>query len=292
MERSNFGAHVSPTERTVPNDPERTIASPRFDEKSVQHARPAVPLTLRGKARTWPIAVVVTCVLAGLLGGLLGGVALMKYQGSRSHTEPTASSTQPSAEQSEAPASDEQRMNADRQPTDNQQSVNSQTAATNQQAANDRQAAVNPTPDGAAQPSTGDEGVADSRGEEAGAEAGTRAELRSSLDEWVAATNARDIERQMSFYAPTVEAFYLARNASRAAVREEKSRVFSQARAVEVRASEPDIRLSGDGLTAVMRFRKRYRIDERGGEVLQELRWRRTGSGWRIVGERDLRIIQ
>jgi ketosteroid isomerase-like protein len=290
MERSNFGAHVSPTERTVPNDPERTIASPRFDEKSVQHARPAVPLTLRGKARTWPIAVVLTCVLAGLLGGLLGGVALMKYQGSRSHTEPAASSTQPSAEQSEAPASDEQRTKADRQSTDNQQSANTQPAATNQQAANDRQAAINTTPDGAAQPSTNDEGVADSRGEEAGP--GTRAELRSSLEEWVAATNARDIERQMSFYAPTVEAFYLARNASRAAVREEKSRVFSQARAVEVRASEPDVRLSDDGRTAVMRFRKRYRIDERGGEVLQELRWRRTGSGWRIVGERDLRVIQ
>jgi hypothetical protein len=41
-----------------------------------------------------------------------------------------------------------------------------------------------------------------------------------------------------------------------------------------------------------MRFRKRYRIDERGGEVLQELRWRRTDSGWRIVSERDLRVIQ
>src|SRR5689334_9748421 len=50
MERGDFGAHVSPTERTVPNDSERTLASPRFDEKSIQRARPAVPLTLRGRA--------------------------------------------------------------------------------------------------------------------------------------------------------------------------------------------------------------------------------------------------
>jgi hypothetical protein len=40
-----------------------------------------------------------------------------------------------------------------------------------------------------------------------------------------------------------------------------------------------------------MRFRKRYRIGARGGEVLQELRWRRTPSGWKIVGERDLRVL-
>ena len=82
-----FDAHVSPTERTVPNDPERTIAAPRFDEKSVQRARPAVPLTLRARAGRWPLAVVVTCVLAGLAGGMLGGIALMKYQAGRSRAE-------------------------------------------------------------------------------------------------------------------------------------------------------------------------------------------------------------
>ncbi len=271
MERSSFGAHVSPTERTVPNDPERTLAAPRFDDKSVQRAKPAVPLTLRGKARAWPLAVVFTCVLAGLLGGLLGGVALMKYQGSKSDADSTAA-------HDASPSADEQQ--AQTAP----QSPNNQTPATNQTPANDQTAAVNPAPD--------TEGDADSQGEEVQAGPDTRAELRTALDEWIAATNARDVAGQMRFYAPNVEAFYLSRNASRAAVREEKSRLFAQARAVDVRASEPDIRLSRDGRTAVMRFRKRYRIDERGGEVFQELRWRRTGAGWRIVGERDLRVIQ
>ncbi|MFL6285818.1 MAG: hypothetical protein ACJ74Q_21980 [Pyrinomonadaceae bacterium] len=271
MERRSFGAHVSPTERTVPNDPERTVASPRFDEKSVQRARPAVPLTLRSKARAWPLAVVFTCVLAGLAGGLLGGVALMKYQGSKSRSEPNPSSTQP----------------PDTQP------ANSQQGETKQQASNDEQAANNQTmPDGARPAAADDEGVAGSKGEDVNAGPGTRAELSAALDGWIAATNARDVEGQMKFYAPNVEAFYLSRNASRATVREEKSRLFSQARAVDVRAYEPDIRLGRDGRTAVMRFRKRYRIDERGGEVLQELRWRHTGTGWRIVGERDLRVIQ
>ena len=268
MERSGFGSDVSPTDNTVPIDAERTLASPRFDDKSVQRARPAVPLTLRGRARRWPLAIVFACVLAGLAGGMLGGIALMKYQGSKSNAEPSAASTQP-----------------EQQPVNNRQEAASQTAADGQAAANQA------TPDGA-QPSANDEGVADSNGEEVKAAPDASAELRASLNEWIAATNARDVGKQMTFYAPNVEAFYLSRNASRAAVREEKSRLFSQARAVDVRASEPEIRLARDGRTAVMRFRKRYQIDERGGEVLQELRWRRTPSGWRIVSERDLRVIQ
>ncbi|HKG15462.1 MAG TPA: nuclear transport factor 2 family protein, partial [Pyrinomonadaceae bacterium] len=228
---------------------------------------PAVPLAPRGKARAWPLAIVFACVLAGLAGGLLGGIALMKYQGSKAASTPPA-------------AAEGGQAKPDPQPTNNQQAEASQQAATNQA-----------TPDGA-QPSADGERAADSGGEEAGAAPDTRAELRAALGGWVAATNARDIEKQMAFYAPNVEAFYLARNASRASVREEKSRLFSQARAVDVRASEPEIRLDRAGRTAVMRFRKRYQIDERGGEVLQELRWRRTDSGWRIVSERDLRVIQ
>ena len=272
MERGGFGADVSPTDNTVPIDTERTIAAPRFDNKSVQRAQPAVPLAARGDARAWPLTIVFACVLAGLAGGLLGGVALMKYQSSKSRSESAAAPTRPESSQETPPAPVEQQSKADAQPADNQQTEVSQT-----------------TTDGA-QPATDDVGGADSRVEVAGQ--GASAELRSALDGWIAATNARDVGRQMTFYAPNVEAFYLSRNASREAVREEKSRLFARARAVDVRASEPEIRLSRDGDKAVMRFRKRYQIDERGGEVLQELRWRRTNSGWLIVGERDLRVIQ
>jgi ketosteroid isomerase-like protein len=276
MERSTFGADVSPTDNTVPIDTERTLAAPRFDDKSVQRARPAEPLAPRSRARPWPLAIVFACVLAGLAGGMLGGIALMKYQGAKSRTEPSPAPAQPTVEG---------------QAKSDTQSVNSQQEAASGQAS-DEQAAANPSTPGGAQPAANDKSAADSNGEEVGAATDARSELRASLNEWIAATNARDVGKQMEFYAPNVEAFYLARNASRAAVREEKSRLFSQARAVDVRASEPEIRLGRDGRTAVMRFRKRYQIDERGGEVLQELRWRRTDSGWRIVSERDLRVIQ
>lgn len=120
--------------------------------------------------------------------------------------------------------------------------------------------------------------------------------LRGALGEWIDATNARDIERQISFYMPELKAFYLARNTSRAFVRVEKARTFAAADLVEIRAEEPEIIFLEGGRTAVMRFRKSYRIDDgpksRRGQVIQELRWQRTARGWKIFSERDIRVLR
>lgn len=121
-------------------------------------------------------------------------------------------------------------------------------------------------------------------------------ELRRSLDQWIAATNNRNIERQMSFYMPTLTAFYLTRNTPRSAVRAEKNRAFLNARSIDIRADEPEIIFQDAGQTAVMRFRKRYNIIDgqrsRSGEVVQELRWQRTPAGWHIFSERDIKVIR
>lgn len=120
--------------------------------------------------------------------------------------------------------------------------------------------------------------------------------LRASLDAWIAATNRRDISKQLTFYLPRVEAYYLARNVSRDFVRADKSRVFERASAVDVRAATPEIIFDELNRTAVMRFRKRYAIEggtgTRRGEVIQELRWRRTREGWKIASERDVRVLR
>jgi ketosteroid isomerase-like protein len=120
--------------------------------------------------------------------------------------------------------------------------------------------------------------------------------LRRALEDWIAATNARDIERQMSFYPPVMRAFYLTRNAPRAAVRAEKVRVFQHARTIDVRAAAPELIIQEQGRAAVMRFRKSYRIEgggqNRSGEVVQELRWQLTPEGWKIFSERDVRVIR
>lgn len=120
--------------------------------------------------------------------------------------------------------------------------------------------------------------------------------LRDALERWIGATNAKDVEGQMRFYRPRVEAFYLARNVSSAIVRAEKIRVFAKAAVVDVRAAEPEIIFRDAGRTAIMRFRKQYVIDQgrrsRRGEVIQELRWQQINGSWKIISERDVKVIR
>jgi ketosteroid isomerase-like protein len=139
-------------------------------------------------------------------------------------------------------------------------------------------------------------------GAEAGRPAGAQAEaadaeaLRAELGRWVNATNEKDIRGQMEFYMPTLLAYYLTRNTPRELVRAEKARVFARATAIDIRAEEPEIIFIERTGAAVMHFRKRYRIEggPRGGsgEVIQELRWRKTDGGWKIYSERDIRVIR
>jgi len=123
----------------------------------------------------------------------------------------------------------------------------------------------------------------------------SQAELNSSLDMWVTATNARDVDRQMSYYAPKVNSYYQSRNTSQDAVRTDKKRAFERATSVDIKTDKPEIIVSPDGRSAKMRFRKKYVIKEgqrsRNGEVIQELQWVKSGSGWRIVSERDVKIV-
>lgn len=121
------------------------------------------------------------------------------------------------------------------------------------------------------------------------------ASLRVALDGWVAAVNARDLEGLMKFYGSKVEAFYRARNVSQAFVRADRERLFRRADAIEVKTGEPEISMNqGDG-EPTMRFRKAYvvKVDgrEHRGEVLQQLQWRRTEEGWKIVSERDIKVL-
>jgi ketosteroid isomerase-like protein len=278
MERMGRDTHVSPSDETIPIEPERTVAAPRFDQKSIQSARPAVPLDVRkpARGRTNPAAFVVICVVAGLVGGLLGAFVLSYHQGSKSRPEAAANAEAPPAPNADAAAAS--------------QTADAQTPPA--------PAATQPAPETQAPSAQVVEGTEDSA-QDAGSvapDADSRAALRGALDEWVAATNARDLSKQMSFYNARVNSFYLSRNASREAVRAEKARVLGRAETVDVRAFEPDIRLSRDGRTATMRFRKKYAITggpgERRGEVLQELRWQRTADGWKIVSERDLRVLR
>jgi YD repeat-containing protein len=120
--------------------------------------------------------------------------------------------------------------------------------------------------------------------------------LRRGLDEWIKANNARDIDKEISFYGQRLLFYYRARNVSRDFVQRDKSRMFDRAELIDVRAGAPEITLDRDGKVATMRFRKQYIVkmngSQRYGEVLQEMRWQLTDDGWRIIGERDAQVIR
>jgi serine/threonine protein kinase/ketosteroid isomerase-like protein len=119
--------------------------------------------------------------------------------------------------------------------------------------------------------------------------------LTMALTDWITATNSRDIEKQMSFYAPTLSAFYRRRNTTQLNVRAEKMRLLAQTDGIEVRVSQPEIQFSADEQTAVMRFHKSWSFSgnrPESGEVIQELRWKKIASDWKIVSERDVEVIR
>jgi ketosteroid isomerase-like protein len=120
--------------------------------------------------------------------------------------------------------------------------------------------------------------------------------LSNALEEWLAATNGKNLRKHLSFYMPRLKAFYLARNVPREAVRSERERAFERADLIEVRALAPETIFVEGGRVAIMRFRKKY-LTKRGsqkrqGEVIQELRWQRTDQGWKIFSERDVKVLR
>jgi hypothetical protein len=99
----------------------------------------------------------------------------------------------------------------------------------------------------------------------------------------------------MSFYMPRLTVYYDGRNVSRSVVRESKTRFLRRSVPNSLQVNEPDIEFSPDGRTAIMRFRKKYLTRARQGnswnEIVQELRWVMTDEGWKIIGERDAKVI-
>ena len=269
---------MSHRDDTIPIDPSErrrdagpALDAPNFDARSVRSARAAVPLESGDSRWDGKLPWIVVALVAGMIGGLLGIWALSYYQGADSNESASAQPPAPSASQ---PATQTSATGA---------------AAQSQTPDAGEQARVTATPAGEPTP------AAEAPAGESPAGANDEEQLRGALTGWIDATNARDLDRQMSFYDARVETFYLARDASRQAVRAEKSAVFSRATKVDVRADPPRITLSADGRTATMRFRKQFAVEgggaDRRGAVVQELRWRRTPRGWKIVGERDLRVV-
>ena len=128
------------------------------------------------------------------------------------------------------------------------------------------------------------------------AEVSARRDLVIAAFQWLDATLARDFAAQSKFYPERMPVFYLWRDVPKSAVLAEKRRVFEQAATIDIKMEPPQLLVDADGRSGRMYFRKTYVIRggklNRVGEVLQELRWEKEMDGWKIVSERDLRVIR
>lgn len=122
-----------------------------------------------------------------------------------------------------------------------------------------------------------------------------RRDLMVAVYAWLKATIEGDFDAQAAFYPERMEAFYLWRDVPKPAVMKEKRRVFEQARTIDIEMEPPQLLIDQNADSARLYFRKTYVIEgkvSRKGEVLQELRWAKEKDGWKIVSERDLRVIR
>ena len=273
MEQDRGATSVNRSERTLISEAGRASSSPRFDEGSIRRAQPAVPLGETGASRQGvrrPSPLVMLAALAAVVGLVAGAVGASVYMSRRASPRVAVA---PAVETAQAA------------PPQTQPATAASEEELFKPAASDLPD-VSPPEETNPAAETGDSAPA----------ADEQAALREALGGWLSATNARDIGRQMSYYDSRLDAFYLSRNTSARSVRAEKVRVFNSADLIDIQAAGPAaIRLGPDARTATMRFRKRYRVagggHDRRGEVVQELRWRKTGDGWKIVSERDVRVL-
>jgi ketosteroid isomerase-like protein len=271
---------VNKSEKTVVDNRGRANVAPHFDSLAVERARPAVPISNVNSRRTWLTTVIIAAVIAGLGGGVIGSLLTTKFL-----SRETAQASAPAAVRETGPAPS---VPAADVPSTIERGAEAAAAPVPETAAGPEKEIIE-TAKGQSPVVTEDVRPSEPPGDQEKA-------LRAALDEWVAATNARDLGRQMTFYGPVVNAFYRARNAPLEFVRADKERAFRNADSIAVRVGAPEINVAADGRSATMRFHKSYTIagggEDRSGEVVQELRWRLVGSKWRIVSERDIKVVR
>lgn len=120
-----------------------------------------------------------------------------------------------------------------------------------------------------------------------------KTEVADAVESLASLAESRELSAYMNYYADTVD-YYNKRGASASAVRADKQRAFSIYDTIEMKISNlrvvPDA--SGEAATAV--FDKQWYFENpqksSEGKVQSELRFRKIGGAWKIIGERDLKV--
>jgi hypothetical protein len=119
-----------------------------------------------------------------------------------------------------------------------------------------------------------------------------RREVSKKITYWKTSSESLDLDSHMSNYADTVD-YYNRRNASRAYVRSDRQRAFTQFDSISIDITNISVSADAAGDVATAVFDKEWVFDgarRSTGKVRSQLRLRRINGEWLITGERDVKV--
>jgi hypothetical protein len=123
--------------------------------------------------------------------------------------------------------------------------------------------------------------------------AAIRDEVTATLNGWAAASMAHDIEKHMSYYADTLDAYYTSTNVSASRVRADRERAYETYSTIDIRLSNIKVAADAKGEHATATFDKTWNFEGSkysSGSVQQRIWLVKTGGRWLITGEKDLQV--
>jgi ketosteroid isomerase-like protein len=124
--------------------------------------------------------------------------------------------------------------------------------------------------------------------------AAVREEVTDALNGWADSSTQRDIERQMSYYADTLDVYYTKTNVSASVVRMDRQRAYDTFSTLDIELSNVQITPDATAQRATVVLDKTWSFEgeekSTSGSVQQELRLAKIDGRWRITGEKDLQV--
>lgn len=117
-------------------------------------------------------------------------------------------------------------------------------------------------------------------------------DVKQQINEWAAAGQDGDLDRQLTKYADTVK-YYNKGDANHDFIRADRERAFAAYESIEMDISDLNVAVDPTGETATATFNKEWVFDgvkRSTGKVRQELKLRKIRGEWLIVSERDTKI--
>jgi len=105
---------------------------------------------------------------------------------------------------------------------------------------------------------------------------------------------SRDLDAHMSYYADTLDTYYMKSQVSASVVRADRAQAYSTYSSLDIDLSNVEITPDSTGERATAIFDKTWDFegDEKStsGSVQQKLWLAKIGGRWRITGEKDLQV--